>query len=385
MRAVAFIGLLALAAGCASTDLPPVSDVDRFRLEQDEKRVWLMAWQETDEIDRSGTLYDDRELENYLNGITRKLQPPEVLRNIPFAVRIIRDPTLNAFAFPNGAIYVHSGLMAVMESEAQFAALVAHEMTHATHRHAVKELRNEKNKMAMAATLQTVLGGHHGELSARASVAGYSRDLEAEADAAGLALAVAAGYDPQDAVRLYDHLAEEVQEGGISEPFFYGTHPRIQDRVDSLAGLLASRYPGKAGGRANADLFFRRTAGLVLDNAGLDIRAGRFSRAQRSLERFLRKCPPGDARPIALLGDLYRKRGIPGDLELARTQYRKAIETDPGCADAYRGLGLVFSRTGDAAGARASFATYLSLSPQARDRAYIEEYLARQDRKGGQP
>jgi len=249
----------------------------------------------------------------------------------------------------------------------------------------VKELRNEKNKMAMAATLQTVLGGHRGELSAQASVAGYSRDLEAEADAAGLALAVCAGYDPRDAVRLYDHLAEEVREGGIAEPYFYGTHPRIQDRIDTLAGLLAARYPDMTAGVTNADLFFRRTAGLVLDNAGLDIRAGRFNRAQRSLERFLKKCPPGDARPLSLLGDLFRKRGGPGDQERARTQYRKAIETDPGCADAYRGLGLVLSRTGDAAGARAGFTTYLSLNPQARDRAYLEDYLARQDGTGRQP
>lgn len=381
MRTAAVIALLACAAGCASTDLPPASDVDAYRLEQDEKRIWLMAWRETDDIDRSGTLYDDRELEDYLNGITRKLQPAEVLRNIPFAVRVIRNPTLNAFAFPTGAIYIHSGLLAVMESEAQFAALVAHEMTHATHRHIVKELRNEKNKMAMAAALQTVLGGHQGELSARASVAGYSRELEAEADVAGLELAVRAGYDPRDAVRFYDHLDEEVKEGGISEPYFYGTHPRIQERIDTLTALIAVKY-GATAGITNADEFFSRTAGLLLDNAGLDINAGRFNRAQRALERYMTKCTPADARPRALLGDLFRKRGFPGDLERARTEYGRAIAADPASAAAHRGMGLALARLGDAAGARASFRAYLSLGPDG-ERAYAEEYLRRTPGDGG--
>lgn len=385
MRAVVLILLLALAAGCASTDLPPVSDVDAFRMERDEKRIWLTAWQETDEIDRSGTLYEDRELEAYLNGVLRRLQPPEVLRNIPFAVRIIRDPTLNAFAFPNGALYVHSGLLAAMESEAQFAALAAHEMTHATHRHALRETRYEKNRMAVAAAVRTVVGGHRGELAAAASVAGYSQELEAEADEVGLSLVIRAGYDPRDAVRLFDHLAEEVREGGISEPYFFGTHPRIKDRIGTLAGLLAARYGAVTGGETNAGAFFSTTAGLVLDNAGLDIKAGRFDRARRSLERFLAKCPPGDCRPYVMLGDLHRTRSFPGDLEKARDAYRKAIAIDPACAGGLRGLGLALSRLGDDAGAAASFAAYLALTPADPDRAHIADELARRERTGTRP
>lgn len=373
MKRLRTLVLLLALGGCAATDLPPVSDEAAFRVARDEKRIWLQAWQETDAIDRSGMLYEEAELEAYVNSIARRLQPPSVYRNIPFAIRIIRDPYLNAFAFPNGMIYIHSGLLAAMESEAQLAVLVAHEMTHATHRHAVREFRHEKNEMAVAAAIRTVIGGHRGELSARASVTGYARALEAEADEQGIELAVQAGYDPRDAIRFYEHLQEEIRARDVPEPFFYGTHPRIQERIDSLAGLLASRYAGVSG-IANAAEFFRRTAGLVLDNAALDIRAGRFSRAQRSLDRYLVKCPADDARPHYLLAELHRKRNFPGDPELAAGEYEKAIALDPELADAHRGLGLLLHRMGQRAAAEKHFQAYLALKPRARDRAYLKAY-----------
>lgn len=374
-RMLCLCSLAALLGACASIDLPPATDVERFRIEQDEKRIWLESWKETDAIDRSGMVYEAPELEAYLNGIARRLQPPEVFRVIPFTVRIIRNPYLNAFTFPNGMIYVHSGLLAAMENEAEFAALLAHEMVHATDRHAVKELRNEKNRMAIAAAIRTVVGGHRGELSARASIAGYSQELEAEADEKGLALAVQAGYDPRDAVKLFQHLRDEVQEGGIIEPYFYGTHPRIQDRIDGLSRLLAARYANVTGGSTNAGMFFRHIADLILDNAELDIRAGRYRRAERSLARYLLHCMPHEGRPHFLLGELYRQRGHDGDLERAQTAYDAAIAADPDLAAAYRGMGLVLLRRFEDGPARTFLRDYLARAPQAPDRAYIEVYL----------
>jgi predicted Zn-dependent protease len=376
MRPFAAVLLLfAVHAGCASIDLPPATDVAEFRIEKDEKRIWLEAWKETDEIDRSGMLYEDTALEDYLNGIARRLQPPEVYRNIPFTIRILKNPYLNAFAFPNGVIYVHSGLLAAMESEAQFAVLIAHEMTHATNRDAVRELRHEKNRMAIAAMLRTVLGGHRGELSALASIAGYSRELESEADEKGLELVVKAGYDPRDAVRLFDHLRDEVQESGTSEPYFYGTHPRIQDRIDDFSRLLATRYANISGGITNTEVFFRHIAALVLDNAELDIKAGRYARAKRSLARYLLHCPPREGRPHYLMGELYRQQNHPGDRERARLEYDAAIAADPALAPAYRGMGLVLIRRSEPAAAREFLQAYLSRAPQAADREYIEGYL----------
>ncbi len=367
-RAVLLVALLFTA--CARLDLPPVSDEAAFHMERDEKRLWLQAWAETDAIDRSGILYNDAALEDYLNGIARRLQPAAVLRNIPFTVRVLRDPTLNAFAFPNGMLYVHSGLLAAMESEAQFAALIAHEMTHATHRHAVRSFRHERNEMAVAAALRTVTGSRRRELQARASVAGYSQELEAEADAEGLALAVRAGYDPRDAVRFFERLREEVLARDSPEPFFYATHPRIQERIESMAGLIAARYAG-AGGIVKAEEFFRRTAGLVLENAALDIRAARFGNALRSLGRYRERCPADDARPLFLLAELYRKRGLDGDAGPAKRSYEAALALDPTLAEAHRGLGLLLFRIAGQEAAEPHFRAYRALRPAAADRDFL--------------
>src|SRR5947207_1687552 len=192
-----------LVAGCASTNLAPLTGAGAA-LEDDEQRLWRRSEEEQRALDNSGLVYRNEDLETYLNQVTHRLQPAEVYARIPFRVRVLANPRLNAFAFPNGVVYVHTGLLARLDNEAQLAVLLGHEMTHATHRHAVKESRETKNKRAWLASIQTTLGGVPGigglagvlgEIGATAAVTGYSRDLEREADVEGLRHGVAAGYD----------------------------------------------------------------------------------------------------------------------------------------------------------------------------------------------
>lgn len=380
--AVFFILIMLTAVGCVSTDLPPISDAG-FNPEHDEKRIWLRAWKETEDIDQSGALYEAPALEAYLNSVARRLQPASVYEVIPFTIRVINSPFLNAFAFPNGVIYIHTGLLSVIENEAEFAILIAHEMTHATHRHALREFRRAKNEKAIAAALKTVVGWNRLDLRAMASISGYSQEMEAEADANGLDLVVKAGYDPHQAVNFFKHLKNEIVEELIQEPYFYGTHPRIQERIDNFSGLLRNKYADVIGGIVNADDFFRQTAGLVLDNAVLDIEAGRFDRAMRSINRYLTRCIPGEARPWYILGEAYRKRNAMGDLNRAREAYGKAIFLDSSFAEAYRGLGLVQFRLSDRDNARLSLMKYLSLNPAAKDREHIERYVMMSMEKSG--
>jgi len=129
-------GLLGLVlVACATSSLPPIRDAN-VRLEEDEQRMWARVEQEQKKFDASGALYRDAELDAYLTGVARKLQPPAVLQVIPFRVAVVKNPWLNAFAMPNGALYIHSGLLARLDNEAQLAAVLGHEMVHVTHRHA---------------------------------------------------------------------------------------------------------------------------------------------------------------------------------------------------------------------------------------------------------
>jgi len=297
---------------------------------------------------------------------------------VPFRVKVLRNFRLNAFALPNGAVYVHTGMLARMDSEAELAALLGHEMTHATHRHAVREQRQASNWASAWAGISTAtlgLASPIGGLAAGAAIRGYSRDMEREADRNGLALVAAAGYDVAEAPKLFRHLEEWVKSEEADEPFFFGSHPRLEERVESCEDLVATVYKDKRGGVRNAEVFRQKTARLLLANARLNLEAGRLDAARRDAEKHIAIDKAG-AGGHSILGEAARRAG-PEGFDLALVQYRLALQADPRLAEAHRGLGLVLWKKGDRKGARAALARYLELEPNAPDRAHIREYISR--------
>jgi len=367
-----FVALAFLAEACATTTLPPVT-APGFQLEEDERSLWRAVQEAEDRFEASGILYPDPELEAYLNEVARRLEPPSAFAAIPFRVRVVRNPYLNAFALPNGRVYVHTGLLARMENEAQLSTLLGHEMTHATHRHALRERRQLTNSMALAVGLNAVLPGI-GSLAGFSAVRGYSRELETEADEQALRLVARAGYDVGESPKLFAHLKEQLSEEKQSEPFFFGTHPALDDRVENYRRLIELQYGHRPAGMTNAQVFLQRTREVVHENAVLDLRAGRFVAAERGARKYA-ALDPSAARGPFLLGELSRQRGGETAAEAALTEYRRAVALDASYPEPYRAMGLILYKRGDKAGAREAFDKYLSLVPQAADRAYIEQYL----------
>jgi predicted Zn-dependent protease len=367
-----------LIAACATTSLPPVTK--DFKPEEDEKRLWLRSEEEERALSRSGVIYRDEELEAYLDGVAKKLQPPEVYAHIPFKVRVIRNHFLNAFVLPNGAVYIHTGLLARIDNEAQLATLLAHEMTHATHRHFVKQFRDKKNKTAFLAAIQSTTAGLgvYGTLpiflGTIASVRGYSREHEAEADAEGFKRMVNANYDPTEAPKFFLHLKEELEEEKREEPFFFGTHPSLNDRLESFETLLKDHAQKQQESIQNTEVFLRKISPVILDNARDDLKAGRFKMAERGVQKYL-KIKSESAEAYCLLGDIHRQRGNENDIETAKGHYQRAITMNASYPDSYRGIGLIHYKRGEKALAKKALESYLSLSPQALDRAYIEGYI----------
>lgn len=374
--------ILLTLTGCSTTSLPPVT-AQNFTFEDDEKRLWLRAEEEQKVINNSGLIYKDETLENYLNEVAKKLNSPTASTYIPFKVVILKNPYLNAFAFPNGVIYLHTGILARMENEAQLATLLAHEMAHPIHRHAVKEYRDIKNKTAFLATLQVTTGGlvfAVGALATLASVSGYSQELETEADLEGIKLMINAGYDPSEAPKLFTHLRKEVEGEKIKEPFFFGTHPRLEERIENYETFLQTIK--HTGGIKNTGLFLEKINKVILDNSYLDLKAGRFKIAQRGVEKHL-TIKPNDAEAYYLLGEIFRQRGEEGDAEKAKEHYQKAIFINPDYPDPHKGIGLICYKQGDISQAKKFLELYMTLSPKAPDSAYIQEYI-KQFNTGGQ-
>ena len=381
MRYILLILMLCFAAACSTpANLPLATDNSGV---DDEKRLWQRSEDEQKVLTRSGLIYRDDQLDDYLNQVARKLQPPEILEHIPFRIMVIKSPYLNAFAFPNGVIYIHTGILARMDNEAQLAALLGHEMTHCTHRHALKTLRHFKSKSDFLVGVQGSLiqfsgignlVNQLGSLGSKAAVSGYRRDLETEADLVGLQLMAKAGYDPNEALRLFEHLKRELEEENMQEPFFFGCHPRLQERVENCENFLKTRFQKEETGIKNTGVFLTKLHKVILDNAWLDLKAGRFHTAQRGAERYL-KIEPNDAGVYYLLGEVFRQRAKAGDMHKAKAYYEKAISLNPFYPDPHKAIGLIYYKDGEKTLAKKSFGQCLSLSPHRTDKAYIVGYL----------
>ena len=385
--------ILALCAlfiiGCASADLPPIDKQSSFEPLPDEKLLWNRSLEEQSRLDNSGAIYDDPELHAYVSNVANKLVPEDVRsQGVVIKVRILKNPLLNAFAYPNGIMYLHTGILAKMENEAQLAALLGHEMSHTIHRHAAEGYRNLKNTTAVLATANIAMipFGTYGSMASllgsiggMAAVTGYSRERESEADATGLRLMVDAGYDPREAPRLFEHIKKELEEQEIKEPFFFGTHPRLEERIESYNHLLATRYQNKTGYTGRED-FEKYIAGLLLVNAEADYTMGRFLSARRCIDKYISlkpSCPEGHF----YLGEFYRLRRDEKDTGQAAAAYREAIRCDPTHPGAHRGIGLIYYKQDRNEEARKAFETYLELAPDDEDSNYIRHYLRKLEAK----
>jgi predicted Zn-dependent protease len=394
-------------------NIPPIGAGGQpFEPDKRERDLWTRAGQEEAQLVEKSKTYDDPRLDEYLAKVGEKLLPDavRVAGGPRFTFRVISDPTLNAFAMPNGHIYVHTGLLARLDNEAQLAMILGHEMTHVIDRHAVRFTndaalavgagigvaaagsRSQTPDLAGAAVIgrtASVILGLGLQLAALASITGYRPDLEREADRGGMEKLVLAGYDPREAPRVFQRLAEDSGDRGRVETFFFGNQPKLEERIDTTRGLLATRYASISSEPAtrDSDEFHLRTVTVVRDNAVLDIKAGRFTLAQRQLDRVL-AIRPTDAIAHLYYGDLHRlqaqrARSVPEEAEhikQALERYARAVELDPSYPDPFRQLGFLYYQQKDTGRAKEAFARYVALKPTAPDARRITEYLVELDR-----
>jgi predicted Zn-dependent protease len=373
-------------ASCATTDLSPIGAGGKpVPTDEDEKQLWRNSEQLERRIDNSEIRYKNPQLDAYLTNVAQGLLPREVqVLGLAPRVKVIQNPLLNAFALPNGAIYFHTGILARMENEDQLAAVLGHELTHFTHRHAVKQMRSLQNQANFFGVFQVMLPGLEGltgqigALWTLASTSGYSRGLETEADEQGLREMVKAGYDPKQAPAVIKILEEDLDEQKVKEPFFFGTHPRLQERIANYRRLLDTEYANQARAatlKVGAQDFLAGADALPLDNAVLDINLGRLKTARSAIEKHLKRHPQAP-RAHFLLGEVYRRTGS-GELyaQQAIAEYQEAAREDSGYSDPHRELGLLYRRRGLHQQARAEFERYLALSPNSTDAPIIQGYL----------
>jgi predicted Zn-dependent protease len=191
--------------------------------------------------------------------VAQQLLPFVNRKAIRYRFHVIRSPQINAFAVLGGHVYVLTGLLDFLESEAELAAIVGHEISHVDLRHCVERYQYEL-------ALKKVGAGEAGAIARMAhqfAAIGYTQYQEFDADASGERLAIEAGYNPDAAAAVFERMKTKFGEttappattplgetGQAVEQAlgaYFQTHPHSEDRARALSEMVAKNHRALAG------------------------------------------------------------------------------------------------------------------------------------------
>jgi predicted Zn-dependent protease len=255
-------GLAILVAACATN---PASGRPEVVLMSEEDE--LQIGRELDRrIQAQESMLEDDRLQKYVQQVGERVAAGSHRSDLIYRFRVIDRPQVNAFALPGGYIYIFRGLLAYMNSEAELAAVLGHEIGHVTARHTVRQHRNATLASLLvqiiAARSGTPYAGDIANLLGVAFVAGYGRELELEADGLGADYLARAGYEVDAMLRVIDILKyqeEYAKSRALAEgrkPVTYhgvfATHPKNDARLQEVvaAARKAREAPNPRDGRA---------------------------------------------------------------------------------------------------------------------------------------
>jgi predicted Zn-dependent protease len=350
---------------------------------------------EAEKLKGSKNAYKNPEVEAYVRDIGMSVVPEWSKKQFNFQFQVISDPSLNAFALPDGSIFVHTGLLARVENEAQLAAILGHEVAHVTERHGAQGYKKQMTTFIPAIIGAEVAGAKVSDksdnpfvrmatqagltLAVSAAVSGYGRTHEDQADRVGLRYAVEAGYDPAPAPGVWDIFNQTYGDESKIENFFYGNHSTNKVRKGNQQGEIRRHYDDPSllhvTRPVNEERYQVTMLSLTRDNAILDFEAKRTNLARSGFQRVLRY-RKNDAPSRTYLGRIALASDTPTREADAEAQFRLAIQADPKYPDAHRELGRLLASRKRNAEAKGELRKYLDLAPaDAKDRKDVEKEL----------
>jgi len=246
LRAIAF--LLTVVVWCAS--LPGLADDKKDDVDEignrkvahrsiisQEKEV-AIGKQYADQIDHEAKILKDPVINEYVNRVSQNLARNSDL-TIPLTVKVIDDPSINAFTLPGGFIYVNTGVLLAADEEDQLAGVIAHEIGHAAARHWASTMTKATLlQFAMIPMMIVPMSAavYYGVMEAYMNgipiaFLKFSRKDEQEADFLGLQYMFKAGYDPNSYVGFFGKVMDEERRSPGSMSTVFATHPPTGDRI----------------------------------------------------------------------------------------------------------------------------------------------------------
>lgn len=347
----------------------------------DEAGLWLVMDQAERDLKTSGKLITDTRVNDYLHEVVCRLAS-DICEDV--RVYLVRIPYFNATMAPNGVMQVWSGLLLRTENEAQLAYILGHEIAHYRYQHSLQMFRQAKNTANILAPFQVVTSaggvayvGSLAQLGAVGALMKYSRDHEREADDGGFKIAVAAGYNPYEAAKIWEGLQEEKDALDESAPsLFLSTHPSSGERVDTLkqrASAAAEPQTGWYTGRMRYNQVIEPLRFQLMRD---ELRLRQYPATQILLDRAVEAGWPASETSF-FQAELYSARAERGDTLKAEAAYRECLEYPQAPPEAYRELAMIYMQSGRGQQAVSLFETYLVRKPDAFDSSMVKAYIQR--------
>jgi len=342
-KLTAFIACVCLLSGCQSSShlVEFKSAHDAQQLSNGEKRLWSQSDDAVRTIARSGKLLKDNEATAHINSMAHQMYP-EFKDEIE--IEIVKTPILNAFAFPNGRLFIHSGIIAAAQNDSQLAAVVAHEVAHFTKRHSAKNRISAANATSFIVFMNVMGIPLLGEIIGVSSIAGFSRDLEREADMEAIVRMKKYGYDITDAKKIFEFMASDALANDYESPWFFASHPDLIERIESFdnyvmkQGDTAEVNPDYQNSESYRQIF--KDVRKVAMEEKLEI--GHFSSLINEYENFyLKSIYNQNSDELFYFANAYRLRDRKGDHEKALTIFDDYIQNHKDNPDAYMHAGVV--------------------------------------------
>jgi predicted Zn-dependent protease len=290
------VGVLSLLAGCAQN--PVTGGADFVMMSENQE---LAAGRAANaEVHKQYRVYDDDALQGYVNRVGQKLAAQSHRPNLNYHFTVLDSTEINAFALPGGYVFITRGILAYLNSEAELAAVLGHEIGHVTARHSVRQ-----HSVAQAASLgfaiasifvphiNTIGGQNLSNLLGGALLSGYGREHELQADNLGARYLALSGYDPQAIIQVIGVLKnQETQDALLAKKEgrearryhgVFATHPDNDTRLKQVVATaeLQSVEPSVVG----HDEFLHALEGLIFNDVSEQgvLRSNTFYQAEMNI------------------------------------------------------------------------------------------------------
>ncbi|MFW5427247.1 MAG: M48 family metalloprotease [Methylophagaceae bacterium] len=282
--ALLFMGL----SGCAQN---PVTGNSDFVMLSEDSEIAMGRTNHPKIIAQFGR-YDDEKLQRYVQSVGDKLAVVSHRENLVYRFTVLDSPVINAFALPGGYIYITRGLMSYLNSEAELAAVLGHEIGHVTARHGVRQ-----QSAAQAANLGYVVGSilfpelrgagaqNVFNMLGGALLSGYGREHELQSDGLGAEYLARSGYDPKAMIEVIRVLkdqevfaAAQAKKQGREAQGYHGVFASHPDNDTRLQGVVAAadKYTNSQPGLIKQKEYLANISGMVFgDSQEQGIRSGK--------------------------------------------------------------------------------------------------------------